>query len=264
VNSRIYTGRIIHTRHLPKRHHFTLPACFYAIDLSEYEQLNNQVRGFSVNRRNIVSLHENDYLTGTTNLRRQLLEQLATHPCAGHIDRIILVTVLRHISKVFNPVSFYYCLHENGAPVAVVAEVNNTFGDRHLYILDNDQQEYSSYPLDYDHPKAFHVSPFNNMQGRYHFTFTPPAEEIRITISLHREEGKIMEACLTGTGIPFTSKNLAKTLIHYPLNAQLIPWRILHQAAHLRYRHRLPLFHRPDPISSMTIRSRKTASAKEA
>ncbi len=154
--------------------------------------------------------------------------------------------------RVFNPVSFYYCLRADGTPATMVAEVNNTFGDRHLYVLEGGE----GFPLDRRHAKAFHVSPFNDMQGEYRFRFSAPGDELRITIRLTRGDSVVMDAAAWGPGRPLTTGNLWKTLLAHPLTAFMTMPRIVWQAAILRYRKQLPVFKRPEPSNPMTIKVR--------
>jgi cyclopropane-fatty-acyl-phospholipid synthase len=164
----------------------------------------------------------------------------------------VLVAVARFMIRVFNPVSFYYCLRADGTPAHVVAEVNNTFGDRHLYVLEGGD----SYPLKREHAKQFHVSPFNNMEGAYAFTFSAPADEMRITIRLTRDGATVMDAAVWGHGKPLTTGNLWKTLLVHPFTAAMTMPRIMWQAAILHYRKKLPVFKRPEPDNPMTIKVR--------
>ena len=257
MKSRIYSGHVSHARHTPVGHRFRLPYYFYAFDLSEYEQLTRDVRGFSVNKRNLVSLRERDYLSGQGDLRAQMLALLEPRGCAQRVDRIVLITMARFLGNVFNPVSFYYCLDTDGAPVAVIAEVNNTFRERHLYVLTDQENEPGSYPLRYRHDKQFHVSPFNDMAGQYEFSFSEPEASIDIVINLIRDGRPVLNARMQGQGRPLTTASLWKTLARYPFIAALTVPRILWQAAMLYYRRHLPIFHKPEPTSSMTMKVQK-------
>ncbi len=245
MRSRIYSGKVMHQRHAPVRHGWVFPFYFYAIDLDELPELDRTVRGFGHNHWRPVCLRDRDYLRGNGNLRQQLSEFA---DLAG-TDRIILVTVARFMARVFNPVSFYYCLKADGSPAGVVAEVNNTFGERHLYALPG-----GPFPLSCRQEKQFHVSPFNNREGHYEFTFSEPGENLRIAIRLVRGGEPILDAAMWGTGRELTSSNLWKTVLGHPFAAALTLPRILWQAALLHYKKRLPVFHKPAPDHSMTIK----------
>lgn len=246
MNSRIYTGRVMHVRHSPVAHRWVLPFYFYAIDLDELPQLDRTVRGFGYNHWRPVCLRETDYLRGDGGFRERLSEFIET----SQLDRIILITVARFMAKVFNPVSFYYGLAKDGSPVCMVAEVNNTFGERHLYIMEGQ----GSFPLECSHEKQFHVSPFNNMSGRYDFTFSAPGEDMSIEIKLVRNGEVVMDAAMWGKGRELTTGNLWKTVLAHPFTAALTMPRILWQAALLHYGKKLPVFKKPTPEHPMTMK----------
>ncbi len=246
MNSRIYSGKVMHARHYPVNHRWVFPYYFYAIDLDELPQLDRTVRGFGFNHWRPVCLREQDYLRGSGHLREQLAEFIDIQ----EVDRIILVTVARLLARVFNPVSFYYCLREDGSPACVAAEVNNTFGERHLYILEGGD----GFPLRRRNNKQFHVSPFNDMAGYYEFDFTEPGETLNIGIRLVRNGSAVMDAAMWGKGRPLTTGTLWSTVLRHPLTAGLTMPRILWQAALLHYKMKLPVFHKPTPASPMTIK----------
>lgn len=136
MNSRIFTGFVSHERLEPVGHRFQYPVYFYAFDLDELDELGRRIPWFGHNRFRPVSLWDKDYLDrreGT--IRSKLFRFLSEKGLAEGVERIELVTSARYFNYVFNPVSFYYCYREGGGLQAVVTEVNNTFGERHLYIL---------------------------------------------------------------------------------------------------------------------------------
>jgi len=248
MNSMIYSGRVMHARWTPVQHRWEFPYLFYLIDLDELPALNRSVFGFGYNRWRPVALQDRDYLRANTSIREQLVEFIGNDT----VQRILLVTVARFLTRVFKPVSFYYCLDREDMPVCLVAEVNNTFGERHLYLMEGGP----GYPLHCRHDKQFHVSPFNDMHGHYDFTFSAPEREMRIGIRLVRDGTTVMDAAMWGAGQPLTTANLWKALLRHPFNSGMTMPRIIRQAALLRYRMKLPVFPKPPPSSSMTIRTR--------
>ena len=251
TKSKIYRGHILHARLSPVGHSWRFPFYFYALDVDELPDLDRTLFGFGYNRWRPVRLKEADYLRGTGGFRKQLSEFVDT----SRAKRIVMITVARFLRRTFNPVSFYYGFDDGDRPCWMVVEVNNTFGERHVYVMDELGTE-PNFPLDVTRAKQFHVSPFNNMEGEYHFSFSAPAENMRITIQLVRDGERIMLAEQTGTSRPLTSRNLWLTLARYPFTAALIMPRILWQAARLRFQKKLPVFRKPSPHSSMTIRSK--------
>ncbi len=245
MKSRIYSGRVMHVRHVPVRHAFGYPCCFLAVDLGELPLLDHTVVGFGHNRWRPASLRDADYLLGGGELRTQLGRFVPVDKA----DRIVLVTMARFLARTFNPVSFYLGLQGEGSAAFAVAEVNNTFGERHFYAMPG-----GPFPLACRHDKQFHVSPFNDMVGHYEFSFTAPGEQMRIGIRLVRDGEAVMDAAMWGRGREITSAHLWAALLRHPFDAALTLPRILWNAALLHYKKKLPLFHKPDPSSSMTIK----------
>jgi cyclopropane-fatty-acyl-phospholipid synthase len=166
----------------------------------------------------------------------------------------MLVTSARYINYVFNPVSFYYCLADEGGIVCIVTEVNNTFGEKHLYILGDMEGHTKGYAARYIADKSFHVSPFNNIAGQYEFLFTEIKNEIDIIIRLHRNDEMVFEAKLFGRSMPLTPLNHARMLFKHPILPHLSMPRILFQAARLKFQKKLNHCTKPIPMSAMTIR----------
>ncbi|MCG8318381.1 MAG: DUF1365 domain-containing protein [Cytophagales bacterium] len=248
MNSRIYTGKMMHARRSPVRHSFSFPFYFYAIDLDELPELDRKVKGFGYNHWKPVCLCDSDYLRGSGSFRERLSEFIDT----SELDRIVLVTVARFMKKVFNPVSFYYGLRKDGSPACMVAEVNNTFGERHLYVMETGD----TFPVECKQGKQFHVSPFNNMDGRYEFTFSEPGEDLSIEIKLIRNGEVVMDAAMWGTGDELATANLWRTVLWHPFTAALTMPRILWQAVLLRFKLKLPVFKHPQPDNPMTIKAK--------
>jgi cyclopropane-fatty-acyl-phospholipid synthase len=93
------------------------------------------------------------------------LDQLSAHVPIDDIAQALVVTSPRLLGYVFNPVSFYLCYGRGGQPLAAVAEVNNTFGEKHVYVLPVTEASKKGFPLRFQAEKAFHVSPFNTSGG---------------------------------------------------------------------------------------------------
>ena len=75
------------------------------------------------------------------------------------------------LGYAFKPVSFWFCHRRDGALVAVIAEVNNTFGERHCYVLGDAPGTPIGAGAELAAAKVFHVSPFCAVEGRYAFRF---------------------------------------------------------------------------------------------
>jgi cyclopropane-fatty-acyl-phospholipid synthase len=224
-----------------------------AVDLDELPQLDREIRGFGHNRFGIVSIHDADYLRGEGSIADRIRAFLDAEGAVDGTERIELVTVPRFIRRTFNPVSFYYVYRSDGALRCAVAEVNNTFHERHLYVLDAPAEGASGPSGKYRAVKTFHVSPFNDMRGEYHFTFSDLGETMRIEIRLDRDGEPLITAWVSGRAAPLDSRAIRRIAMRYPMTAALILPRIHIQAARLFFGKRLRLHPKPAPASPMTI-----------
>jgi DUF1365 family protein len=251
--SKIYSGHVEHARQNPVDHRFKTPVTFFAFRLDELEDLDTSVRGFGFNQWAPLSLRESDYLTADD---RSIMEKLTPwiEKCGLTTlpDHITLVTSARWFGYVFNPVSFYL-LEYGGEVQGMIAEVNNTFGDRHMYAV---PMQKADGILQQRHEKEFHVSPFNNMDGEYQFTLRNEGDDLYIGVDLYRDGEKILDAWIEGTGETLTTQSLRHISLRHPLRPWLTMPRIVWQAILLKFRKKLPAFTRPEPDHSHTILTR--------
>ena len=252
MKSRIYTGEVMHVRSIPVKHVIRYPHYFYAFDLDELDELDSGLKNFGYNRFRIVSICDRDYLSGNGSIKKMLITFLKNHGADRGITRIELVTQARYFGWAFNPVSFYFCFKKDGAISCVLAEVNNTFGEKHLYLLTKPVKSEKGF-IEYRHSKEFHVSPFNNLDGSYTFRFSLLDNKIDIKIILSRAEGDILSARLTGDAITLNSENLHSVIRKYPVTTLLTVSRIYKEAFKLFFIRRLAYVPKPEPGSLMTI-----------
>ncbi len=256
-------GSLWHARRAPVHHEFTYPAFALRVNLDALPRLDSDIRGFGYNRWRPVALHDRDYLTHRTgSIRDRFLACLREAGLARTPASVILVTMPRVLGYAFNPVNFYYAVGQEGETLAFAAEVNNTFGDGHLYLLTEPQPDAPDGMLAYRTGKAFHVSPFNDLKGEYRFTVSPPdADLLDIRIDLVRDGQTVLQAQLRGEARELTADSLRSVGLRYPLSVALTMPRILAQAARLRLRHRLPVVPRPHPEHPDTFRIRPATRA---
>lgn len=262
MNSMIYTGRVIHRRFNPVEHTLEYPVYFFAFDLDELDALSQGILLFSHNRMNVVSLHDRDYLTGSGDIKQKICAFLQKRGISD-ISRIMLVTVARYFNYAFNPVSFYYCYDSNNSLKCIAAEVNNTFQEKHLYILDTPKKKTEG-KIIFEQMKQFHVSPFNNMDGYYVMSFSEPGERISIDITLRREDKTILYAHLEGESKPLRADTLLRTLRRFPLTVVKTVMRIYKEAFKLFFLKKLPYHPKPNPLSPMTIGVQKPTLRQRA
>lgn len=250
LRSRICRGTVAHSRLSPVSHTFTYPSTFFVFDLSELDQIAEQIAVFSHNRANLLSLNDRDYLNGSTTAINRQLDDLITPQADG--NHTLLVSSPCYLGYAFNPVNFH--LRMSGSQlIGVVAEVNNTFGDRHVYPL-RKLTRTAEDTWTAKCPKDFYVSPFNNMKGEYHFTFTINKRHLYMGVDLYRDHQYILKTWLEGKPRPMTTAAIFKYALLHPLDTALnsMP-RILWQAALLHYKKRLQVYTRPSPVSGNTL-----------
>jgi cyclopropane-fatty-acyl-phospholipid synthase len=255
MNSFIYQGEVSHARLIPVQHSFCYPVYFYAFDLDELPELARQNPLFGYNQLRPVAIHDRDYLyPGEEPMRDKLDQVLQDAGMTTSVDKVVLVTAARYFNYVFNPISYFYCYTADGPLRYVLAQVNNTFGEMHLYLLDTTKARRSEGFLHVSHVKQFHVSPFFSRDGRYEFQLTEPQQQLDNQIHYHRDEQLALIARIHGQAEPLTGSSLLRTIIRHPFSAALTMPRILWQAAKLHWQRRLPVYTKPIPDHHMTIR----------
>jgi cyclopropane-fatty-acyl-phospholipid synthase len=252
MNSRVFAGEVAHVRSYPVTHTLKYPLYFFLFDLDELDSLNASLRFFSYNRFNVASLRDRDYLVGDGSIRKKIISFLEQRGVHKGIVRIELLTMARYFNYVFNPVSFYFCYDKNGKMICAAAEVNNTFDEKHLYILTGPESGTNGF-IGFSHSKQFHVSPFNNREGYYDFSFNVTGDAAEVRIVLNRDGHRIMAARLFGKGLPLTAENLSSTLLHFPFTALMTMPRILKEAFKLFFIRKLPYVPKPEAGHSMTL-----------
>jgi cyclopropane-fatty-acyl-phospholipid synthase len=250
MHSRIYAGTLRHERLHGVRHAFDYGLHMYALDLDELEELDRACPLFGHNRVRPLALHDRDYLyPGAGSLRDKVTRALRENGVDAAPARVVLLTALRQFHYVFNPASFFYCLDASGRIVCVLVQVNNTFGETHLYVL-RPQGEAGEFRAD----KAFHVSPFFPREGRYEFRFSDLGQDVSVRITYFLADEPALTASFSGSARPMACRAVAGMLLRHPLRAAMTFPRILAQAARLYFGKKRPFFAKPEPASPMTIR----------
>ena len=220
LRSALYQGRVSHRRLEAPAHGFRYRVYMTLVDLDELPLLDRGLRLFGNERPRPVSFRRADHLDGTAvPLREQLAERARAQGATLPRGRVELLTHCRTLGHVFNPVSFFYCYDESDRLSLVLAEVNNTYGDRHGYVLPvAGGSPGPSSAFAWQRKKLMHVSPFRPPDaGTYAFEAPPPAERIEVSIDLTRGGQTAIATRLSLERRPLTDAALAAALTRYPL-----------------------------------------------
>jgi len=232
-------GRVMHARLHPARHRFDYPVYFLRLPVHALPRIGS--RWLSLNRFNLLSFHEADHGDGTDCLAwaRGLLNR---HGLVADGD-IWLTTFPRVLGYAFKPVSFWHCHAADGSLVAILAEVNNTFGERHCYLLRGAGLAFGN---ELRATKVFHVSPFCAIEGDYRFRFMRTADRTVARIDHDDADGPLLQTSLSGALEPLTDRALLRALFGYPAFTLGVIARIHWQALKL-FAKRVPFFSKPAP-----------------
>ena len=215
-DSRIYESRIFHRRLKPKQHRLAYRVFYLLLDLDELDEMHRRLKWFSVNSFNIFSFFDRDHGSGAnTPLRPWLENQLAAADVDLRGGRIKILCLPRIFGYVFNPISVFFCYDENESLRAILYEVNNTFGQRHSYLVKISKD--ASGLLRHSCDKRLYVSPFMEVSGKYHISVKRPGEKLFVHIHQTDADGPILDAWIKGTQQAISDRTLVECLVRYPL-----------------------------------------------
>ena len=232
----IYSGEIIHRRLLPRAHFLSYSGFMLFLDVSKLDDLSG-LKFISVNRFNLFSFYESDYgvlpSNNGKNIYQRIKNMLSDLGIASDGRDIFILTMPRVLGFVFNPISIYYIM--NGDRVEyVIYEVNNTFGDRHSYVLEinNDQI------ILQETQKRLHVSPFMATNGmKYKFKLALPSDDILVNIKLlDNKNQKYLFASFKGHADKLNDANLWKIFWKLPFFTIKVVFGIHYEALKLIFK----------------------------
>lgn len=193
VTPSLYEATVTHSRRAPLVNRFRYRSAYWLYDADHPPRLRGPARL-------VAGFDDRDHL----DVRALLTE----HGLSA--DRILTLAHARAFGYVFNPISVHWCYHRNEI-VAVVAEVHNTYGDRHAYVLPPEVADSSTVD------KTMYVSPFYPVDGRYRIRVSAPDERIIVCVQLIRAGDEPFVATLTGNRLPATARTIARLALRYPL-----------------------------------------------
>ena len=260
----IGTGQVRHTRMRPARNSFAYPTYFLMLPMRSLRRA--ACPALARNRFGLIGFHDTDHGDGRADCLAWLEQLLDREGVRDADGEVWLHCYPRVLGFTFKPVSFWYCHRADASLAAVVVEVNNTFGERHCYVLDEPDLAFGR-ELQAD--KVFHVSPFCAVAGSYRFRFMrtglhPQAASARIEapmkqertvarIDHHDAQGLLIQTSVSGELQPLTSPSVRAAFFGMPLMTLGVIVRIHWQALKL-WRKRVPFVAKPAPPQAFISR----------
>ncbi len=264
-------GLVRHARMRPVAHRFAYPTYFLMLPMRRLERTPS--RALPRNRFGLISFHDRDHGDGRASSLGWLDDVLASEGVTDADGEAWLQCYPRVLGYAFKPVNFWYCERRDRSLAAVVVEVNNTFGERHCYLL---RGPALGYGRELRAEKVFHVSPFCDVAGDYRFRFmrtgvhpgaaalrssehmeataarqnqSAPAPRCVARIDHHDVGGLLIATSVSGTLEPLTRQSLRSAFFGMPMMTFGVIARIHWQALQL-WMKRVPFFRKPTPPPS--------------
>ncbi len=255
-------GTVRHTRLRPVRNAFAYPTYFLMLPMRSLNAsslatgISAKPQTLAINRFAPISFYDTDHGDGRSIQEGGALgwldELLHGHGMHDATGEVWLHCYPRVLGFTFKPVSFWYCHRagsgtdqDQGGLRAIVVEVNNTFGERHCYLLDAPQ-----FGREISASKVFHVSPFCNIEGRYRFRFMRAqhagGQRSVARIDYDDAQGALLQTSVSGTLVPITPAALSKAVWRYPAMTLGVVFHIHFQALRLWLK-RVKFFGKPPP-----------------
>ena len=212
----LYVGKVMHARLKPFTHRFNYSVFNLLIDIDRLDEADQLSRLFTVNGSGLVAFKEEDHGGETeTGLAHFIRAEVQKHSPNMQIDAIKLLCYPRIFGYVFNPISIYYCFYD-GKITAMVYEVRNTFGNKHIYVVPVENGQKTPAGIRQQCGKQLHVSPFVDMGMTYFFHVSDLDDTLRFRILERDETGPLLSATLKAKHENLSSKNITIQLLKIP------------------------------------------------
>lgn len=244
MNSCLYEATVMHQRLEPLSHRFEYKIFMFYLDLQEIDEVASRLHFLSRNRFNLFNFRDADHLTlSATQVRENLQEYLRSNGMDLSGGRIMLLTHLRTLGHLFNPVSFYFCFDADGKPVCAIPEVGNTYGELKPFFLN--QGTLSGDAFEAQTRKNFYVSPFMDLDIDFDWSLKIPGERLELYVDDLKAGQRILVSSLTGVRKELTDANLLRYSIRFPFITVKVIGAIHWQALRL-YLKKLPYRRKAD------------------
>lgn len=248
---KLIIGQVMHRRLRPALNAFVYPVFYVQLPVNDLASINCAV--FSVDRNNLLSLHQKDHGPCDGSPLLPWIQARLRERGLPDDGEITLQCFPRVLGYVFNPVSFWFCRNRAGALIAVLAEVSNTFGGRHNYLLHNPDGAPLHDGQLLEARKEFHVSPFCEVQGGYRFRFYLDRPALLARIDYDDAGGELLLTAISGKAREWSARSLLAAFAKMPFLTAGVMFRIHWQAFKL-YLKGVPFFGKsaPQPLQEPT------------
>lgn len=228
----LYVGTVAHKRLRPREHALSYRVFTLLLDVDAIDRVAGRLRLLSHNRFNLVSFHDRDHGPGDdAPIGGHIRDVLRQAGLQDGVCRILLLAYPRVLGYVFNPLSVYFALGADGGLLALVYEVNNTFGERKSYVVPAGPSADGIHAQSC--AKELFVSPFASGSGRYSFRVSVPGERLVVGVGFRDASGPLIKTHFTARGMPLTDAALARVLASHPLVTLKVIAAIHYEAAKL-------------------------------
>lgn len=230
MKSALYIGTIAHKRNIPVKHKFQYPFFMWFLNLDELDELPSIGKWFSAERWAMSRFNRPDYYgdpdVPLADAIRGRMEELTGEPVAGQVCGLMN---MRTLGVYFSPVNFYYGYDSDKNFSHFLAEVSNIpWNERHQYA-----HFVGNGVLTPDHPKKFHVSPFNDENQHYSWALEEPGSTVSVQLNVSDERGHIFTAQLGLKRHPLNLRSVRARLLRKPAMTMSIVAGIYWQAFNL-------------------------------
>jgi len=229
----IYRTTISHCRQIPVHHSFEYRSYSWYVDIDQLPRLPWWLRP-------LAGFRAADHLGDPgRSIKANVEHYLGLHGIRlGAGGRVLMLANARVLGHVFDPLTVFWCFGADGDLACVVAEVHNTYAERHVSLLRPDASGRASAE------KEVYVSPFNDLSGRYEMRFILRPDRVGASITLVRDGSAGFTASFSGRPVAATSSAVARHVLSHPLMPQRVSALIRLHGIWLWLR-RLPVARRP-------------------
>ncbi|MGZ4501676.1 MAG: DUF1365 domain-containing protein [Nocardioidaceae bacterium] len=215
----VVRARVHHRRTVPFTYEFTHGTTMWLVDVADPNA------AFPRWLRRLASIRAADHFAEADGraLAQKVRGYLAARDLGWSAHRVLMLANARSLGYVFDPLTTYFCFDADGNLEGVLAEVHNTYGERHCYPL-----AVAETPGRATVDKEFYVSPFFAVEGRYDIRTRLTESGVAVAVALTQDDRPVFSAAVHGDLRPATPARTLRAVARNPLPSQrvsaLIRW----------------------------------------